>query len=261
MAQQRLSVVVLTRNEEKNIGACLDSVKWADEIIVVDDNSTDRTVEIASRYTDTIVSSSLDGDFSRQRNIGNGKATGEWILQMDADERVPADLRGRIQKHLEEDTEFSAFRFGRTNFFCGRPLKHGGDTHRPLRLFRRGKARFSGDRIHEALDVEGAIGDIDASIEHYNFPDIHHYVETQNFYSGLEARLLFEKRGLIPEKELKKEIAAGPVKLFFKIYVKRRGYRDGVYGLVFAVLSAWRRFLIYAKYWELNKESYNKGSQ
>lgn len=254
MSRQRLSVVVLTRNEEKNIASCLDTVKWADEVIVIDDNSTDDTVEIARRYTDKVMIHGLNGDFSTQRNLGNDNAGGDWILQMDADERVGGALREEIEEILEKGSGLSAFKFGRRNSFCGKFLKHGGaDTHRPVRLFKRGKARFAGERIHENLTVEGAIGDIDASIDHYNFPDISHYIETQNFYTGLEAKALFDSRGVMPDKELRRELIFGPVKLFLKIYLKKQGYRDGLLGFVFAVMSSWRRFLIYAKYWEICK--------
>ena len=223
MARERLSIVVLTKNEGKYIGACLDTVAWADEIVVVDDNSTDKTVEIAARYKAKVVTRGLGGDFSAQRNFGNDHATGDWILQMDADERVTTELKAAIENILEKGTDKAAFRFGRANNFCGKFLKYGGaDTHRPLRLFRKGKARFSGDKIHEKLAVDGAIGDIAAEIEHYHFPDINHYIETQNFYTELEARAMAEQGPLIPVKKLKQEMSMGALKLFFKLYVKKQ---------------------------------------
>lgn len=256
---QKLSVVVLTKNEEKNIAPCLESVKWADEIIVIDDRSTDNTMDIARRYTDNVIVHSLVNNFSEQRNLGLDRATGDWILQMDADERVTDELRAKITAILKDGSSLSAFSFKRANNFCGKFLTAGGENlHRPLRLFKKDKARFSGDRIHEKLMVAGLTGEIEAVMEHYNFPDISHYVETQDFYCGLEARALYEKLGHIPEKKLRKELTIGPAKLFFKIYIKKRGYKDGLHGLVFAMLSTWRRFLIYAKYWELN-QSYYKG--
>lgn len=257
MPKQKLSVVVLTKNEERNIERCLESVRWADEIIVIDDNSSDATTRIAKRYTDNVVVHSLVDNFSAQRNLGSENASGDWILQMDADERVTDELKTAIMGILENGSPFSAFRFRRVNNFCGRFLASGGeDKHRPLRLFKKGKAAFSGDRIHEKLTVNGPIGDIDAAMEHYNFPDVSHYVETQDFYSTLEARAMYEKAGLIPEKKLRRELTIEPLKLFFKIYMKKKGYKDGIHGLVFAMLSAWRRFLIYAKYWEMNQGRY-----
>ena len=260
--RQKLSVVVLARNEEKNIAACLDSVKWADELIVIDDNSIDKTAEIARRYNGKVITHSLAGNFSEQRNLGLDNSSGDWILQMDADERVTGELKEKIIDILKNGSPLSAFRFRRANNFCGKFLIAGGeDSHRPLRLFKKDKARFSGDRIHEQLTVNGQIGQIDAVMEHYNFPDISHYIETQDLYCALEAKALYEKSGLMPEKRLRKELTIGPVKLLFKIYIKKRGYKDGLHGLVFAVLSAWRRFLIYAKYWEMNQAFYSKGKQ
>ena len=261
MARQKLSVVVLTRNEEKNIAACLETVKWADEIVIVDDISVDKTTDIVRRYTDKIIVHASEGNLARQRNIGIEHCAGDWILQMDADERAPEDFKIKVSGLLTAGSNFSAFKFRRLNNFCGKFLKFGGeDIHKPLRLFKKGKASFlvTGNRIHEEIKVEGGVGVLDAYLEHYNFPDITHYVATQDFYSGIEAKDLSLKGALIPEKKLKREMAVDPVKLFFKIYIKRKGFKDGIYGLVFAMLSAWRRFLIYAKYWEMNKEHYNR---
>ena len=262
MAREKISVVILTRNEESNIKECLETVKWADEIIVIDDESTDKTVEIARCYTDKVISHPLNDNFSAQRNLGIDNASGDWILQMDADERVTEELKEKILELLAKGSDLSAFRFRRLNNFCGRFMKYGGENlHRPLRLFKKGNARFliSGSRVHEEIKIDGGIGDIDADMEHYNFPDISHYISTQNHYSGIEAKDLFDKVGLIPEKRLRKELVVGPLKLFFKIYIKRKGYKDGLHGLIFAALSAWRRFLIYARYWEMNREFYGKG--
>jgi len=259
MAKNTLSVVILTRNEEANIAACLDTVKWADEIIIVDDDSEDDTVKIAKKYTDKIIINPLNGDFTKQRNMGIDNSSGDWILQMDQDERITPELKDKIIEMLDKGTGFAAFRFRRINNFCGKFLRFGGEgAHKPLRLFKRGKARFtvSRTRMDEELEVDGPIGELDAYMEHYNFPAINHYVIRQNFYSELEAKALFNKIGIIPEKRLRKELTFGPLKLFFKMYIKRKGFKDGIHGLVFAMLSAWRRFLIYAKYWEMNKGSY-----
>lgn len=259
MPRQKLSVIVLTKNEEKNIAPCLDTVRWADEVIVIDDNSEDGTVDIARQYTRNVVVHPLNNDFSAQRNFGNDRANGDWILQMDADERVGEMLRRKIEDVLDKGSDFSAFRFGRRNNFCGKFLKYGGTgTHKPVRIFKRGMAKFAGENIHENLKVDGAIGDIDAAIDHYNFPTISHYIETQNFYTDLEAKALLEAVGTMSPSALKRELIFGPLKLFIKIYFKKQGYRDGLHGLIFSVLSSWRRFLIYAKYWELNKEFYDE---
>lgn len=251
----RLSVVILTKNEEKNIAECIKNVAWADEVIIVDDNSTDRTVEIAREYTDKIIISAMNRDFAKQRNLSIEHCTGDWILQMDADERVTSGLKSKIEDVLENGSEFSAFKFIRKTNFCGKFLSYGGaSSHKSLRLFKRGRASFYGR--DDQIKVDGSIGDWDEEIEHYNFPDIDHYILTQNFYSQTDAEDMSKSVDSIPKKQLRRELTTKPLKLFFKIYVKKQGYKDGTYGLIFAMLSAWRRFLIYAKYWEMNKEHY-----
>lgn len=257
MPRQKLSVVVFTKNEERNIVPCLETVKWADEIVIMDDNSTDKTVELARRFTDKVTTSPMNRDFARQRNLSITLCSGDWILEMDADERVTPGLKSKIMELLEKGSPFAAFQYRRVNYFCGEFLRHSGEgSHKSLRLFRRGMAKFYGrdDRI----EVSGKIGDWDAVMEHYNFPDIDHYILTQNFYSQTEAEDMTRDMGKIPYKELKRELTIKPVKLFFKIYIRKKGYKDGMRGLIFAMLSAWRRFLRYAKYWEINKEFYEK---
>ncbi|MDD5428200.1 MAG: glycosyltransferase family 2 protein [Candidatus Omnitrophica bacterium] len=264
MQREKLSVVILTKNEADMVARCLESVKWADEIVIVDDNSKDDTVAVAKKYTDKIIINPLNGDFTKQRNMGTDNSSGDWILQMDQDESVTPELKCKILEILRGGTGHAAFRFKRSNNFCGKFLEFGGEnSHRPMRLFKKGRARFTASdiRMDEALEVDGSVGDIDAVMEHYNFPDISRYVVRQDFYSTLEAKALFNKIGIIPEKKLRRELTFGPAKLFFKMYIKRQGCKDGIHGLVFAVLSAWRRFLIYAKYWELNKEHYDKGAR
>lgn len=255
--RQKLSVVILTKNEESFIKECLDSVKWADEIVIIDDNSTDMTLQIVRDYTDKIVVHPMNGDFVAQRNLGIEHASGDWILEMDSDEKMTPGLKDDILNILENGSDLSAFRYRRINNFCGKFLKHGGEeSARSLRLFKKGKGRFEGAATNDDLIVDGGIGDLDSVMEHYNYPTISRYLSMQDFYSSLEARDISKRLGLLPEKKLRKEIAYGPLKLFFKIYIKKGGFKDGTHGLVFAILSAWRRFLIYAKYWKMNKEEY-----
>ncbi|HPM43150.1 MAG TPA: glycosyltransferase family 2 protein [Candidatus Omnitrophota bacterium] len=256
MPKEKLSVVVLTKNEEKNIIPCLETVKWADEIIVMDDNSTDNTVELARRFTDKVFVSAMNRDFAKQRNYSISLCGGDWILQMDADERVTEGLKKRIQGLLEKGSDCVAFKYRRLNYFCGAFLRHGGEgEHKSLRLFRKESATFHGR--DDIIEVSGKVGEWDEVMEHYNFPDIDHYVLTQNFYSRTEAEDMTAQIKTMPYKKLRSELTIKPAKLFFKLYFKKQGYKDGARGLIFAALSAWRRFLRYAKYWELNREFYD----
>lgn len=260
MLERALSVVIITKNEQDRITRCLESVKWADEIIVVDDFSTDKTVEICRKYGAQVTPHDLQENFAQQRNLGIDKAKGSWILQMDADEIVPEELRNEIQKAVSCNSEFSGFQFRRKNFFLGRFMRYGG-FYGPysLKLFKRGKARYVG-QIHEELKVDGQIGVIGADIEHYPFQSISQNIERNNIYSTIRAKLMKEEKGPLSEKELRHNLTIRPLKTFWKMYVKKRGYKDGMYGLIFCILFTFGPMLRWMKYWELSKDVKQKAS-
>lgn len=255
MPKNTISVVIISKNEEDKITRCLESVKWADEIIVVDDLSTDRTVEICQKFGIKIISHKLQEDFSQQRNIGIDNATGNWILQMDADEIVPEELRKEIQKAISKNSEFSGFQFRRKNFFLGHFMKYGG-FYGPysLKLFKRGKGRYV-KQLHEELEIEGKVGIIDSDIEHYPFQSIAQSVERTNMYTTIGARLMKDENSLLDEKKIKYNLTIRPLKSFWKMYIKRRAYKDGMYGLLFSILFTFGPMLRWMKYWELVKKN------
>lgn len=252
--KDKITAVIITKNEEGRIKRCLDSLKnWADEIVIVDDLSADRTVEICRQFGARVISHKSDGNFDQQRNIGIDNATSDWILQMDADEIVTAGLKEEIEKILAGDTEFSGLKFKRKNFFLGKPLMHGGWHHDFLRLFRKNAARYIGASVHELINIHGKIGHINADMEHYLYQGISQFVERQNYYTSVEAKRLLRERGVVSEKEIKYHLAIKPLKLFWKTYVKKRGFRDGLVGLIYCLFDAYNHFLKWAKYWELVK--------
>lgn len=250
---KRLSIVVTTKNEEDKITKCLNSLKWADEIVIVDGYSTDRTIEIAKGYGAKIVQNKCDGNFDKERNLGIDNSTGDWVLQLDADEIVTPELKRDIEAILSSDTPFSAYKFRRKNYFLGHFMRYGGWYHYSLHFFMRGKARYKG-KIHETLMVDGLIGQIEGAVEHYPFKTIDQFVERHNSYATREAQAIFEQRGIISDREIKYNMKIKPVKLFWKFYVKKQGFREGIYGLVFSFLFAWSHFLNYAKYWEMTRK-------
>ena len=250
MTRKRLSVVVITKNEEARIARCLGSVSWADERILVDGYSSDRTTEIAQSLGAKIVLSRFNGSFDRERNQGIDAASGDWILQLDADEIVTTGLRGAIEAILAQDPPFSAYKFKRKNFFLGHAMRFGGWYHDSLHFFRKGRARYQG-RIHEALIVDGPIGRLQEEVEHTPFESLSQFLERHNRYSSLEAERILEERGILPWKEVRYHLVWKPLKLFWKFYVKKQGFRDGWVGLLFSGLYAWVHFLNWAKYWEL----------
>jgi hypothetical protein len=188
--------------------------------------------------------------FCTERNLGSGKATSDWCLHIDPDERATPQFRDTVLKILEKGTPYNALEFYKKNFFLGRFMRHGGWYHTSLHLFRRGKASYDGV-IHETLKVDGQIGKIEAPIEHYPFTSISQFVNRHNGYSTREALAKYEGCGILSNKEILFQLEKKPLKRFFKFYIKKQGYRDGIHGLVFSVLYAWVHFINWAKYWEL----------
>lgn len=244
-------MVILTKNSEKKLKECLESVKWADEIIIVDGESRDNTLNIARAYTDKIFIRPFSGSFANERNFGESKSEGDWILQLDSDEVVEEDFRKKIMEVLEDGTPFYAFRFLRKNFFLGKFMKYGGWLHYSLHFYRRGFASYEG-RIHETLKVkENNIGRVDVGVRHYPFDSLSEFIDRQNKYTTLEAQRFFDERGRLSIKFVKYQMFKKPLKLFIKIFFKKKGYREGIYGFIFSILFSFVHFLKWAKYWEL----------
>jgi len=244
----RVSVVILAKNEASRIAQCLECVRWADDIIVVDDMSTDQTAEIARRYGAKVVKRPFD-DFASQANFGLTHATGEWVLSLDADERVTPQLQDEIQAVLREPSDHVGYTFRRLNFFLGHCMRHGGWHHNTLHLFRRDAGSYVG-KVHYAPDVRGRIGHLDADVERYPFQSLTQFIGRQNRYTSVEADALRAEIPTLSECALRYQLSIRPVKLFWKSYVKKGGWREGMYGLVFAALYAWCEFLKWAKWWE-----------
>jgi len=253
MNRKKLSVVILAKNEEKRIATCLESLKWVDEIVIVDGMSTDRTVEICKEHGAKVVQHKFEGDFGQERNIGNENCSGDWILQLDADEIVPEDFKNRLIEILEKEDEYTAYGFIRKNFFLGRFMKYGGWYHHSYHLFRKDCAHYDG-KVHHQLIVDGKTGKLDVGVEHYPFHDISQLIERQNRYTTLEAEELYDLRGRIDEKEVRYNVKVKPAKLFWKFYVKKKGFKEGMHGFIFSVLFAWVHFLKWAKYWNILRE-------
>ena len=246
-----LSVVMMTKNEEARLAACLDRVKgWADEIVIIDDLSHDRTVEIARRYTDHVVVVASGDNHDLQWNRGIERAHGEWILHIDADEAVTPELKSAIDQALIDPQGHSAFEMMRKNFFLGHPMRYGGWYHRHLVLFRGDKARCAGRGIHVQLKVDGTIGTLQADLEHYPFDSITQFMERQNHYTTVEADLMAERHPRLQRVPLMAQLLWRPWKLFRKSYVKNEGHREAWHGLVFGLLYAFVHALRWAKYWE-----------
>ena len=242
-----LSVLVITKNEERNMAACLASVAWAKEIVVVDAGSTDATVEIARTMTSKVFVREWDG-FGPTKNFGLNQATGEWVLWLDADERVTETLRDEmLQAMRAAATEVTGFSVPRRANFLGRWIDHcGWYPGRVTRLFRRQAGRFSQHRVHERLELTGTVMQLHADLLHYTDPDLFHYYEKFNRYTSLAAEEL-ETRGATFHV---RDLVIRPLWTFVRMYVVRRGFLDGVPGLILCACSAGYVFTKYAKFWE-----------
>lgn len=239
----RISVAIITRNEQANIADCLDSVAWADEIVVVDQGSTDGTGELArDRGARVIVAPEWHG-FGHQKNLAVDACSGDWILALDADERVPAALAAEIAATVLV-ADRVAYEIPRQSSYCGRFLRHGGwADDRVLRLFRRGSGRFSPDRVHERLLVQGPIGRLRNHLLHYSIRTLEDALQKVNRYST-ESALMLVREGARPT--IFTALLHGGAS-FLRTYVLKLGFLDGSHGLMLAISNAEGSYYRYVK--------------
>ena len=250
MARGTLSVVMFVKNEARRISAALETVRWADEIVIIDDASRDETAEICRTFGARVIScEDSQGYFYKRRNFGFAQATSEWILMMDPDERVTPELRRAMTQAVSEPRGCVGFMFWRRNHFWGRPLRHGGWRQKMLHLFRRDSGGDRSLRVHSPIEVEGPVGHLDAPMDHFPFESVAQLIDKQNFYTTFEAEELTAEEARFPEKLVRCMIHR-PAKMFWKTYIKKRGFADGLPGFVLAVLFSWVEFLRWAKRWE-----------
>lgn len=229
-----LSVSIIAKNEEANIARCLESVKFADEIVVLDSGSTDKTVEIAKRYTNKVYETDWQG-YGVQKQRALEKTTGDWVLNLDADESISFELQQEIKIAIALN-EADAYRLPIKMVFYNQPLKYSASPKRHARLFKRENAVFSNDIIHEkiVLPPNARIGKINAPIWHHSYKDLSHVLYKLNKYSSYSAKIrIAEKK---KPNLLKVFLATGW--MFGRCYILQRGFLDGKLGLLFAIFSA-----------------------
>ncbi|HTH37918.1 MAG TPA: glycosyltransferase family 2 protein [Pyrinomonadaceae bacterium] len=246
----KISAVLITHNEEKNIADAIKSVDWADEVLVVDSESTDRTREIAANLGARIITRSWPG-FAAQKQFAVDSADNDWVLSLDADERVSPELREELLNLKNNGTADNGYRVPRLSFYMGRPIRHSGwYPDRQLRLFDRTKARWKDVRIHESVKMaEGSkVRDLKRDIFHYSVEDAaHHHRMIGERYAPLAAEQMFlEKRLTSPLKIA----AAGPA-AFIRTYFLKLGFLDGLPGFVIATFAAHHAFLKNLLLWEM----------
>ncbi len=242
----KLTVTVITRNEAERVPAALESVAWADEIVVVDSGSTDETAAVARRFTDRVVERAWTG-YIDQKNHAAGLASHDWIFSLDADERVTPELAREIRGVLSAEPVPRGFRVPRVSCYLGRWIRTTDwYPDYQLRLYDRRHGRWSGRYVHESVEVGGPVGRLRCDLQHLPYRDIAHHLQTIDRYTTLAARQMAEdgrRAGLM-------DIVARPPLAFLRNYVVRGGVRDAGPGLVISLLNSYYVMLKFAKLWE-----------
>ena len=246
-----LSVIISAWNEEAKIKRCLASVSWADEIIFVDNSSTDQTSRIAKQFTSKVFKRPNNPMLNVNKNFGFSKATSDWILSLDADEKITKELASEIRSTIDAQNELVGYWIPRKNILFGKWIMHGlWWPDKQLRLFKRNKGKFPGIHVHEYLSVDGSTGELDEPYIHYNYETISQFIKKMDT--------------IYTESEVQKHISANyqlswydalrfPISDFVKIYFVQQGYKDGLHGLVLSILQSFYSFIVFAKLWEKNK--------
>jgi glycosyltransferase involved in cell wall biosynthesis len=234
MPDPRVSILILAKNEAQNLPDCLDSVRWADEVVVVVDPESRDDTEAVARRGATVVAVRAFEDFASQRNAALALATGDWVFALDADERVTPELASEIRRMTSvPGPGHDGYRVPIRSVILGRPFSFSGTQHdRPLRLFRRGKGRWVGT-VHETVDLRGSVGVLRHELSHKTLNDMKTFLRKIDEYTTLEAEA-FERQG---RRLRSTDLSVRPAWTFLKLYLGKAGFRDGPEGFVFCALS------------------------
>jgi len=241
----KITAIIPTFNEEIHIEEAIQSVSFADEIIVIDSFSTDDTVKLAEKHDVKIVQRVFD-DFSSQKNYAISKASNEWIFILDSDERIIKSLKDEIIETLSKPTNYVAFSIKRNFYFLGKQIKYSGwQRDKVVRLFSKSHCKYNGDLVHELVDANGSIGELKNKIDHFSYRNFEHYLAKLNRNSWLKAKKLHQdKKSVNPYNLLVKP----PVR-FLTHYIIRLGFLDGFEGFILASIQSYGVFMRYVKLW------------
>jgi len=244
MAREKISACITACDEERNIRRCLESVKWADEIVVVDSFSRDRTVDICREYTERIFQHQWMG-YIGQKNLIKDLAVGPWILFVDADEELSPELRAEIQREFDSgaNVKVDGYDFPRMVFYMGKWIRHGEwypDVK--MRLFRKDRGICGGREPHDRTTVPGSVKRLSGHLHHYTYENLHDQIKTMNDFSSISSRSAGDSR---PFRWI--DLLLRPPLRFFKAYIIKRGFMDGSRGWIIACTAAFGVFLKYAK--------------
>ena len=255
MDKPLLSVVVIAKNEENNIVECLSSVHgWADEIIVVDDESTDQTVELAEKYVDKVFHRKMDNE-GKHRNWAYAQAKNDWVLSLDADERITRELRDEISEILRENKTYHAFTIPRRNYLGDYWVKFGGQyPAAQLRLFLKDCFKYEEVEVHPRVFLDGETGHLTKDMIHYSYRDFSHFLSKLNGQTTLEAKKWVQTdRGMSFGRAVRRTVDR-----FFRTYLRKKAYKDGFIGFMVGFFASLYQIISYAKYWEMKKKDKKK---
>jgi len=248
---ETIGVVISALNEEDKIRRCLSSVKWADEIIFIDNGSTDKTVAIARQFTAKIFHRQNNPMLNVNKNYGFTKATTDWIMSLDADEEITPELTGEIKTKIRSGSPAVGYWIPRKNIIFGKWIEHGlWWPDKQLRIFRRGHGKFPEKHVHEYINADGPTESLTTPFIHYNYETISQYLHKLD--------TIYTENELLNLKATNYQLSwydaiRFPVSDFVKIYFAQSGFRDGLHGLVLAILQAFYSFVVFAKLWESEK--------
>ena len=251
MDRPPISACIITYNEEKNIRRCLESLKWVEEVIVVDSMSSDSTVSLCREFSVSVIQKSWEGHV-KQKNFAIAQASNDWILSLDADERVTPELREEIERCLsEESNRVDGYYFRRHSYYLGKWINHGGwYPDYKLRLFKKSRGKWGGKDPHDKVILEGTTKYLKAELHHFVYQNLSHQIQTVDNFSTITAH------GLDSEGErftVSKLLSRPPLK-FLGTYFLKKGFLDGIPGLIISVVSSFYVFLRYAKLWEKQRQ-------
>jgi glycosyltransferase involved in cell wall biosynthesis len=239
----KISATIITHNEERNLPRAIESLRCADEILVVDSGSSDRTIEIAEKLGAKIIDSSWPG-YAKQKNLAAERAENDWILSLDADESLSEALEAEIWHIKKNGPQHDAYTMPRMARYLGRWINHSGwYPDRKIRLYNRAKASWTGDFVHESVKVDGSIGHLEGNLLHFTCESLSEHIKTMDRYTTLAAEQLVASKQKVTWARLLFE----PPWTFFNTYVLKAGFLDGVEGLAIANMAALYNFLKYAK--------------
>ena len=252
MSKVPITVVVITYNEEENLSECLESAVWADEMIVVDDESTDSTREIAGKFTDKVLVKKMVNE-GKHRNWAYSQAKHKWILSIDADERITEELKEEIKALVEGTPEFKAYTIPRRNYIGNYWLRYGGEYPAPqTRFFLKDEFKYEEAEVHPRAFLDGDCGHLKGDLIHYSHKDIADYLRSVNSHTTLEA-----KKWILSGRKMSFGHALWRTfdRCFYRRLLRKKGYKDGIYGLTVAIFSGFYQIVSYLKYREMQENS------